>query len=84
MKTFVIQATDRDDFVKKVNTIRRNCKKEWCDCTIEVETAVYRLKFYDTWIQIFRKIENGTVQNIGGSTMGLSVSDFKQFLHDNF
>lgn len=64
-----------EQFVKEVNKLRLANKNQWYFLTGTVNGKDFKLKGYNTWLQIF-KINNWNCSNV----MEQSVKDFKLHL----
>ena len=73
--------TSKNDIIKQVNKFRLKNKNKWFQVEIEYVPYTYKLKCFNTWVQLMYKCENNKVICNLGSDMDISVKDFKEHLN---
>ena len=83
MKTLTEFNKDKETLIKLINKHRINNKNNWYQVHVKHNGYEYRMKCYDTWIQLnYIYHDNGLNFLIcdDSSPMDMSVKEFKQFL----
>lgn len=70
------------DVINAINKHRLSNKGSWYQVEVVFPMYTYRLKCYNTWAQIGRKIytDTGVVLYNDSSSMDISVGEFKDYL----
>jgi len=80
MNTLEIKTVDKKSAIKQINSFRLYNSQKWYQINLNYNSNIYKMKIYDTWIQIFRNESTGAK---GSTCMDLSVTQFKQYLSEN-
>ena len=85
METYNIQNDNIEDVLKQVKKARLENKNKWYQVEIVYKGFKYQLKIYNTWIQIFRKIdiETNTFCWDTPSPMDMKVGEFMNYIREN-
>jgi hypothetical protein len=88
MKTLNLKESNINETVKQINRFRLMNKNGWYLINIEPNNKdifhTYRLKCFDTWIQIFIKYDNkDNILYKDSFYMDAKVKDFKEYLYGN-
>jgi len=82
METLTINATNKDEAIKQINAFRLKNKNKWYQINLTYLPFTFKMKAWNTWVQIDRKYEGEELIDNAGSSMEQSVSQFKQYLQD--
>ena len=75
----VIKFNTVDEFVNHVNKLRLKNKGKWVVFNCELNDTRFELKFYNTWVQIFRKVGGRNMP----SEMEMNPTYFKNWLKEH-
>ena len=80
----IAQVIDKQEIINRVNKHRLANKNNWYQAEVYYNGYIYKIKAYNTWIQILRKVSmNGSIIYNESSSMDISVGKFKDFLHSH-
>jgi len=80
METLVIKTHDKQDAIKQINKFRLVNKNKWYQVELTYLPFVYKIKAYNTWIQLMYQTKDGKrLYNFSG-LMDISVTAFKNHL----
>ena len=82
MNTLTINTSDKEDAIKQINAFRLENKNRWYQIELNYDTHVYKMKIYNTWVQIFRKVKDGNILWNDSSAMDIKVGEFKKYLQE--
>lgn len=71
---------NKKEIIKAINKHRLNNKNKWYQVEINYSPFVYKLKAYDTWVQLAYIYEGESLKSNNGSTMDQTVTQFKNYL----
>jgi len=81
MNTLILNTNDKDAAIKAINAHRLQNKNNWYQIDLTYTPNRYRLKCFDTWVQVAICNESGKEYRTG-SSMDMNIGQFKQYLHD--
>ena len=82
MKTLKISnETNKEEIIKQINNFRLKNKNNWYQIELKYSNYTYKMKIYNTWIQIARVYENDKLLFNKSSCMDQKIKEFKQFLN---
>ena len=72
--------TRKEDIIKQANKFRLANKNKWYQLEIHYSPNVYKIKAYNTWLQIIRTERDGQVISNSSGVMDITATQFKQSL----
>tara|TARA_R100000951_G_scaffold115320_1_gene123036 strand:+ start:899 stop:1156 length:258 start_codon:yes stop_codon:yes gene_type:complete len=80
METLRITTTNKEEAIKEINKFRLSNKNNWYQIELNYSPYVYKMKIYNTWIQIFMQCENNTINYNTSGPMDINIKQFKEKL----
>jgi hypothetical protein len=80
MDTLKINEASKDEAIKKINKFRLENKNSWYQVELTYSPYVYKMKIYNTWVQLFYCYKGEELLYNSPSVMDLNIGDFKNFL----
>lgn len=82
MKTYNIQPDQQNELANVINKIRLQNKNNWYQLHITTSTNLYKIKAYNTWMQLVYVYNKDTLQlkYKDSSPMDLKPTQFKEFI----
>jgi len=82
MKTYNIQPDQQHELSNVINKIRLQNKDNWYQLHITTSTNLYKIKAFDTWLQLIYVYNKDTLQlkYTDSSPMELKPTQFKDFI----
>ena len=77
---FIATEKNLDNIIKLINGHRLSNKNRWWQVKVYYNGYEYKIKAYNTWIQIFRREDKGIIIADSPSPMDISVGQFKEHL----
>ena len=68
--------------IKEINKFRLQNKNKWYQIELHFNEYLYKMKCFDTWVQLNYIIQNDNILYNEPSAMDLTPSKFKQYLND--
>jgi hypothetical protein len=82
MNTLKIDTVDKSLAIKELNKFRLDNKNKWYQAEIRINKDVYKIKAFNTWLQIFRKCDtNHNIIYNSSNPMDQTVGEFKNWLN---
>jgi len=82
METLRITTTNKEDAINEINKFRLSNKNKWYQIELNYSPYVYKMKIYNTWIQIFMQCENNTINYNTSAAMDINIKQFKETLNN--
>lgn len=82
MNTLTVLNKDKETSIKLINKHRLNNKNNWYQCDVSCNGYNYKIKAFDTWVQLCYVYKDNELLYNNPSHMDISIKDFKQFLID--
>lgn len=73
---------NKDNIIKEINKFRLQNKNKWYQIELHFNEYLYKMKCFDTWVQLNYIIQNDNILYNEPSSMDLTPSKFKQYLND--
>jgi len=82
MEQLTIKNKTTEEVVKAINKFRLENKNKWYQVEVTFSRKKYKLKVYNTWVQIGRKYFTDTNELIHDypSPMDMNITEFKKYL----
>lgn len=82
MRTYNIQPDQQNELPNVINKIRLQNKNNWYQLNITTATNLYKIKAYNTWLQLIYVCNKDTLQlkYKDSSPMDLKPTQFKEFI----
>jgi len=82
METLRITTNNKDEAIKEINKFRLQNKNKWYQIELNYSHFVYKMKIYNTWIQIFMQCENEQINYNTSGAMDINIKEFKETLNN--
>ena len=82
METLRITTSNKEEAIKQINKFRLSNKNTWYQIELNYCAYVYKMKIYDTWIQIFMQCENNIINYNTSGAMDINIKEFKETLNN--
>ena len=82
MKTLTEFNKDKETLIKLINKHRLNNKNRWYQCNVSCNGYNYKIKGYNTWVQLCYVYKNNKLLYNTALPMDVSAKDFKEFLNN--
>ena len=82
MNTLTALNKDKQTLIKLINKHRLNNKNNWYQCNVSCNGYNYKIKGYNTWVQLCYVYKDNELLYNNPSSMDISIKEFKQFLNN--
>jgi hypothetical protein len=83
METLKIKTLDKNLAIKEINKFRLKNKNKWFQIELTYFEYVYRMKIFNTWVQLNYQYQNDKLNFNNPSVMDLNVKNFKNYLSES-
>tara|TARA_R110000851_G_scaffold308761_1_gene467799 strand:- start:1644 stop:1901 length:258 start_codon:yes stop_codon:yes gene_type:complete len=83
METLKLKETNKNEAIKKINAFRLENKNKWYQVELNYNPFIYKMKVYNTWVQLFYCYEGNELKYNNPSEMDMKVGEFKNFLQNS-
>ena len=80
MNQLNLNENNSDLAIKQINSFRLKNKGKWYQVELFSNGCVYKLKCYETWVQLGYKYKDGILLYNSSSYMDMNIAEFKEFL----
>lgn len=80
MNTLKIESNDKNEVVKLINKFRLENKNKWYQIDLTFNGFTYKMKAYNTWVQLNYKYQNDKLLYNNPSSMDINITEFKNYL----
>ena len=82
METLRITTSNKEEAIKEINKFRLSNKNKWYQIELNYCPYIYKMKIYNTWIQVFMQCENNTINYNTSGGMDINIKEFKETLNN--
>ncbi len=75
-------SVSKDEAIKLINKFRLANKNKWYQVELQYAPYTYKMKCYNTWVQLNYQYEGGKLNYNNPSGMDMSAGQFKGYLQD--
>ena len=72
----------KNEVIKLINKFRLQNKNKWYQVELHYSPYIYKMKIYNTWVQLCYQTKDGIILNNNPSIMDMNISQFKDYLNN--